>query len=115
MQKVGPGPGTGPGTRCRIRLYLRSRRRLRRRRRTRARLCAAAPAWPGPPDVIGRHQSRVFQPACRRRTSAATAGTSTGTMVSTVISGPMPTGRSYLPHADCGKVTEWVWCLVRAL
>jgi hypothetical protein len=31
---------------------------------------------------------------CRRRTSAATAATSTGLVVSTVISGPMPTGRS---------------------
>jgi hypothetical protein len=37
------------------------------------------------------------QAPCRRRTSAATDATSTGTVVSTVISGPMPTARSYLP------------------
>ena len=56
------------------------------------------------------------QAPCRRRTSAATDATSTGTVVSTVISGPMPTGRSYLPIvANVAVVSQGTSCLCRAL
>ena len=58
---------------------------------------------------------RISQLVCRRRTSAATAATSTGPVVSTVISGPMPTGRSYLSIAASGSIRRWTSCLDRAL
>src|ERR1700733_15212686 len=58
---------------------------------------------------------RISQLVCRRRTSAATAATSTGPVLSTVISGPMPTGRSYFSIADSGSVPWWTSCLDRAL
>jgi hypothetical protein len=66
----------------------------------------------------GAHPARC-QPlrlACRRRTSAATAATSTGMVVSTVISEPTPTGRSYLSIvASVAVVSQWTSCLCRAL
>jgi hypothetical protein len=41
---------------------------------------------------------------------------STGPVVSTVISGPMPTGRSYLSIvASVAVVSQWTSCLGRAL
>jgi hypothetical protein len=78
-------------------------------------------AAPEPPGSLGQDKSKKCRdasqlPAWRARTLAATAATSTGTVVSTVTSAPMPTGRSYLAMADTGRVLiTCTGCLARAL
>ncbi|HTB55649.1 MAG TPA: hypothetical protein VK719_10330 [Trebonia sp.] len=55
-------------------------------------------------------------PARQARTRAATAGTSTGAMVSTRTSPPIPTGRSYSAMAATGSVVSTcTGCVGRAL
>lgn len=70
---------------------------------------------PAPSLFCRKPEFRTSQLVFRRRTSAAMAATSTGPVVSTVISGPMPTGWSYLSIADSGSVPRWTSCLDRAL
>jgi hypothetical protein len=70
-----------------------------------------------PPGVPARCPGgQPVRLACRRRTSAATDATSAGTVVSTVISEPMPTVRSYLSIVVSVAVfTQWTSFPDRAL